>query len=43
MTESRGLESAGHCFGNQALVVAGWCWSSPVAAMTFHQYGRCHD
>ena len=43
MTESRALESAGRSLRNQALVVAGWHWSSPVAALTLVQYGRCRD
>ena len=41
MTESRALESAGHPTRNQALMVAGWRWSSPVAALTLDR--QCRD
>ena len=37
LTEPCALDSAGRRSRNQASVVAGWRWSSPVAALTLDQ------
>ena len=37
LTESHALESVERPSGNQALVVAGWRWSGPAAALTLDQ------
>ena len=37
LTEPHSLDSVGRGSSNQAPVIAGWRWSSPVAALTLDQ------